>query len=353
MNRLLFSGIALLFSLQIFAQAQFKTKVHDFGEVEEDGGNVDYTFRFKNNYKEPISIMAVDVECGCTTPEWSEKAIPAGGEGIIKAEYEPYNRPGIFDKHLTVRTTKDTTELTIKGNVLPRERSNAEEELPDYIGNLLMKSTSLQMGVIKTNGEAHKDFQFYNNSEKPIIFKIEELEVPEYMEVKIEPLVLAPKTYGKIIISYDPIKKNDFGYMVDFISINTTDETEPVKELAVRATIEEYFPPMTEEQKAKAPQLFVLNPIYDFGNASSSQPVSYAFEIENTGKTPLKIRKVKSACSCLTAEMEKETIAPGAKTKLKLVFDTSDRTGYQSKSVYIYSNSPTNPVQVVKIKGRI
>lgn len=349
--------IVLLFTVFVniaaFSQLNFENYEHDFGSIKEDGGNVSYTFKFTNTYSKPISIISVDVECGCTTPDWTKTAIPAGGTGVVKAEYEPFNRPGVFDKHLTVRSTEDTLELNIKGDVIPRLKSNVEIELPESIGNLLLKSTSLQIGTIPNNKIVEKDFSIYNNTDKEMKFTMTDVEIPAHIQLKLEPLVIAPKSFGKIIVKYDPMKKNDFGYMVDFISLKSNDEKEPVKQIAIRSTIEEFFPPMTEQELANAPKLDINNPIMELGSISGSNTISRNFTVTNTGKTPLIIRKLKSACDCVEAKIDAETIPAGKTATITLTFNPVGRSGTQSKSVYIYSNSPDNPVQIIRVKGKI
>jgi hypothetical protein len=45
----------------------FEKKVHDFGEVKEDGGHVSYVFEFTNNGAQPLVIHNVRTSCGCTS----------------------------------------------------------------------------------------------------------------------------------------------------------------------------------------------------------------------------------------------------------------------------------------------
>lgn len=116
------AALWLLFSFGLFGQSpvQFKEIKHNFGEIAEAGGEVDYKFLFVNNGKDPVIINNVQASCGCTTPDWSKGAIIPGKEGFVLARYNPKGRPGPFIKTLTVFTDKNEQQLlTIEGNVVP------------------------------------------------------------------------------------------------------------------------------------------------------------------------------------------------------------------------------------------
>jgi hypothetical protein len=92
--------------------------VYDFGRIRE-GTLATHSFIFYNTGKSSLILTNVQASCGCTTPEWSKEPIPPGGQGIIKAAYNSYGRPGDFQKYITVKSNAgpDVT-LTIKGSVL-------------------------------------------------------------------------------------------------------------------------------------------------------------------------------------------------------------------------------------------
>ncbi|MCB0756766.1 MAG: DUF1573 domain-containing protein, partial [Flavobacteriales bacterium] len=67
---------------------------------------------------------------------------------------------------------------------------------------------------------------------------------------------------------------------------------------------------------------------------------------------PLIISKAKGSCGCTVPEWPKEPIAPGAKSAIKVKYDTK-RVGPISKSVTITSNSVDNSTFLLKIKGTV
>jgi hypothetical protein len=125
MKKLLFFLTMLVGALTAFAgepRAEFTEVSHDFGTIKEDGGPVTHEFEFKNTGDAPLLIMYASASCGCTRPDYPKKPIEAGKKGVIKVTFLPENRPGEFNKTITVRTNSTKTKkvtLRIKGYVNP------------------------------------------------------------------------------------------------------------------------------------------------------------------------------------------------------------------------------------------
>jgi hypothetical protein len=137
MKKLLFL-VFMLISLHVMAQQgaiTFEKTTHDFGEIGEQGGKVNYKFVFTNTGQGPLIISQVNASCGCTTPAWSKEPIAPGEQGFIMAEYDPRNRPGNFQKSLSVvsNAPQPTNVLYIKGTVVEGELARAESPAPAAI----------------------------------------------------------------------------------------------------------------------------------------------------------------------------------------------------------------------------
>ncbi|MDH5476193.1 MAG: DUF1573 domain-containing protein [Cyclobacteriaceae bacterium] len=352
--------LGLLFSFLTYSQQaeliQFEETIHDFGTVKEEDGAIVYEFKFINNSIDSIKILHVKASCGCTTPGWSREAIAPGASGYIKAQYNTRNRPGVFNKSLTVTTNisnNTVKRLYIKGNVVPRPKT-IEEELPALLGAIRLKSGSLNMGRVYTSEQKTvKSYEVYNASDSVISFG-EKVEKPTYLEVSFEPARLAPKAKGKITITYDGKTRNDFGFVSDNI-VFYTDESDEFKRksLTVYATLQEYFAPLSKEEYANAPKLVLEEVMYDFGKIKQGEKVSHEYVLKNAGKTDLNIRAAKSTCTCATAKLKNDTIKPGESVTLEVTFDSDQRRGNQQKSITIFSNDPRNSMQRVTIKGLV
>lgn len=93
-----------------------KESVFDFGKIPQ-GKPVTHEFVIVNTGKEALQIENVHAACGCTTPEWTKEAIPAGRSKIIKVGYNAAAF-GKFDKPVTVvYAGGKTKQFNIQGEV--------------------------------------------------------------------------------------------------------------------------------------------------------------------------------------------------------------------------------------------
>jgi hypothetical protein len=355
--------IALLIPVAIFifsnSQAQEKAKfsfdeeTFDFGSIKEENGSVGHKFVFTNTGNAPLVIQGVKASCGCTTPAWSREPIPPGEKGFVMAKYNPKNRPGSFRKSLSITSNADPAlkVLYIQGMVEQKEKT-AADIYRQKIGGLRFRYQSLNMDKVLTNQPKTRSFDFYNDSENAITL-LDKVEKPDFVTVSFQPNVIEPQTSGKIIITYDATKKGDYGFVSDPIKIFTDESREAEKPLRVVATIEEYFPPMTAEQRARAPKLTFEETSYDFGSLKKNAVASTEFVFTNTGKESLNIRALKPNCGCTIIKLEKYDYAPGESGKIEVRFDATGRKGSQQKSIVIFSNDPSAPTQRLTIKARV
>ena len=350
--------LALIISSVVVAQQsellQFEETTHDFGTVKEEDGAIVYEFKFINNSPDSVKVLRVKASCGCTTPGWSREAIAPGESGYIKAQYNTRNRPGAFNKSLTVTTNlteSATKRLYIKGSVTPKPKT-IEEELPTVMGGIRMKYNSLNVGRVYTSEKSTvKSYEIYNETDSAITFT-DKIEKPAYIEVSVLPLILQPKSKGELTISYKGNERSDFGFVTDNIVLYT-DEAEEFnrKSLTVYATIEEYFAPMSNEDYKNAPNLVIDKVMHDFGKIKLGDKVAYVYVLKNTGNSDLNIRTTKSTCTCTIAKLKKDTIRPGDSVELEVTFLSEGRRGNQQKSITIFSNDPRKSMQRVTIKG--
>lgn len=351
-NFFLFFLSVLVFTASVAQQSDpllFKEKIFDFGEITEESGNADHEFRFTNNSGRSIKIISVQASCGCTTPGWTQELIPNGKEGFVKASYNPKGRPGYFNKSLTVTTDFDGSSavLQIKGQVVNQKLKSEDGELNVSSGNLKLKSSSFNLGKVFINKEPQsKEFAIMNAGAKPI--RLINAIGPSYIRV-LMPASLAVNESGMLKLIYDAASRKQYGFVSDNIQIETDDEEVPMKSFPVYATIEEFFPPLSAVELAKAPILTLDSSTVDFGRIRSGTNGLQELAIKNTGKKELVIRSLQPNCSCVTASLDQMTLKAGAEAKLKIQFNTLGRKDTQQKSLTIYSNDPKSPVQRITI----
>ncbi len=354
--KLIITLLVSIFSLSVFAQGDltFEKKTHDFGEVSESGGLINYSFTFRNNGDQPVKIVQVKASCGCTTPDWTKDLVMPGDSGFIKAQYNPRNRPGQFKKSLQVSSNaKNGYEtLFIEGFVKPAPRA-VTEELPLKMGGMRVKYKSLNLGRITTEKPIVKSFDIYNDGDEPIAIQPQRGMVPGYINLSLNPESLGAGQSGELVITYDPKEKASLGFFSDNVRFFTSEAPGEMKELFIVATIEEYFPPLTEEEKSIAPKLVIDRTNHDFGRINEGNSVETTFQITNSGKKMLNIRDTRGNCGCTVSSLAKKDIGPGESASMTVKFNSSGRRGRQYKTVTIFSNDPLSPTQMISIRAEV
>ncbi|NEW77826.1 MAG: DUF1573 domain-containing protein [Gelidibacter sp.] len=91
---------------------------------------------------------------------------------------------------------------------------------------------------------------------------------------------------------------------------------------------------------------------YDFGTVNEGEVVEGVFKITNKGKTDLIITDASASCGCTVPEWPKDPIKPGDSGELKFSFDSKGRTGKQSKSITLQTNT-AEVTEMLRIGGTV
>ena len=91
---------------------------------------------------------------------------------------------------------------------------------------------------------------------------------------------------------------------------------------------------------------------HNFGKVKEGEKVAYIFSFENKGPGNLVIASASTSCGCTVPKYDTRPIPPGEGGSLEVVFDTSGRSGLQTKTISVRSNSKT-PVVVLKITAEV
>jgi uncharacterized protein DUF1573 len=93
---------------------------HDFGTVSQMS-TLEHIFKLTNTGDQPLEILAVEKNCGCTSTLLSEKVLEPGESGELKVEFESGSMEGPFRKKVNIfsNAPESETQLVIKGTVQP------------------------------------------------------------------------------------------------------------------------------------------------------------------------------------------------------------------------------------------
>ncbi|MFT3738036.1 MAG: DUF1573 domain-containing protein [Breznakibacter sp.] len=352
--------LSLVMSVALVGYAQhskpninFKTTTYDFGDVNEEKGKVTYTFEFTNNGGQPLVVHNVTASCGCTTPEWTKMPIAPGGKGTVKATFDPANRPGPFNKTITVssNSAEPTAILRIIGKVVPKPLTT-EDSYPRQMGDIRLKAGHIAFTRIAPGTTKSESLEIINTSNNPV--KIDFENVPAHLSVKVVPEVVQPGKTASIVADFDASKKDDWGFVVDqiFLTVNGKKDYNNNR-LSVSGTIEEDFSALTPDQIAKAAKAEYSEKSFDFGTIKEGEVAKHAFVVKNTGQSNLVLRKVKASCGCTAVQPDKTMLAPGESTNIAAVFDSKGRPGRQNKSITVITNDPAASTVLLQITGEV
>lgn len=340
----------------IFAQPMMKisSAEHDFGKFREEAGRQKYDFVVMNTGTQPLVIQNITASCGCTQPEWTKNPIPPKATGKISAIYDPKDRPGPFNKTLSVYTNSkpEVVVLVIKGEVIPHEKT-VEELFIFPVGPVRFESNHLAFTNIKKNEKKIRTMQVINTSAQPA--KIEFENVAPHLTVKANPETLKPGQKGIIEGTYDATKNQAWGYTTDIVRLKINGVVDQNVYYAVSANLVEDFSGLSKEDLANAPVFNVESKTVDLGKIPGSTAKDVEFSFTNSGKSDLVIRYIKASCGCTAVQqgLLGQGIKPGEKGSIKAVFNSGSYKGKQTKAIYVYTNDPKNSEVVLMLNADV
>lgn len=166
---------------------------------------------------------------------------------------------------------------------------------------------------------------------------------------------------AKLTVNFSakPNKKNE----IEYIYVTTNDENTPVLRLTAafnKKVPSLIFPnlPSTDSIKAKtrplnSPEIYFPITSHDFGTVVKGNVVAFNFAVVNKGKSPLKIKRIRTSCGCTAAITDKNILAPGDSTTIHTEFDSSAEEGKVHRSIEVLSNDPLNEKAILNIYAEV
>ncbi|MDP4277500.1 MAG: DUF1573 domain-containing protein [Bacteroidota bacterium] len=350
MKRIAFFLVSLVISLSCLAEnganIQFKTRVHDFGEINEDDKTATCVFTFTNVGNQPLIIHRAIASCGCTTPKFTPEPIVPGASGNIQVTYNTVGRPYAFNKTITVYCNDPQTPtvlLTIKGSVIP-SAENPEQSYPKNMEGLRLNKTQLSILDAKIGSIRTETINVINTNSKPV--RISFRKVPSYLRIVTSDAILRPKGTATITVSYLASQAKDYGRKEDsfYIVLNNNIKNCTNNKINVSAYITEDFSKLSPEQLQNAPAGIYSENRINFGKmAKKGRKVQY-ITLTNTGKSPLFIRKIVPEYQGLKVTPDRNVLQAGKTMRIKLDFNIGNFSGNIVQRVTIFTNDPKNSI---------
>lgn len=94
--------------------------------------------------------------------------------------------------------------------------------------------------------------------------------------------------------------------------------------------------------KNDLPIIHFQKEVHDFGIIIQGEKVAHRFKFKNIGKSNLVIKNATASCGCTVPSFSQKPIAPGEEGEIEVVFNSANRSGRQTKSITVWSNSQPN-----------
>ena len=349
----------LIFGVAVNAQyAQTKMQLsateHDFGTFKEEAGLQKFDFIVTNTGTDALVIQNVVASCGCTTPEWTKQPIPAGGKGKVTAIYDPKDRPGQFNKTLSVYTNSkpEVVVLVIKGEVTPHEKT-VEELYTFGVGSVRFESNHMAFTNVRKTEKKIRVMKLINTSAVPV--KVEFEGLPAHLSLKSDPETLKPGQDGLVEGTYDGTKNQNWGNVSDMVKVKLNGIPQENVYYYVSANLVEDFSSLSKEDLEKAPVFKIESTTVDLGKIKGSTQNEVEFKFTNAGKSDLLLRNVRATCGCTAVQQGNQgaPVKPGQSSSIKAVFSSGGYVGKVTKAIYVYSNDPKNSEVVLMLNADV
>lgn len=316
--------------------------VHDWGDVTVNDGPLSCVFTVENVSDRPQSITMVTKTCGCTKVSWPLKPLAPGEKGEIKAIFDNDQGPYAFDKTLNVmfEGVKKPLVLHLRGDVHQKQLPIAEA-YPVHVQGLGLKKLNMRVGNMDQGEQISTEFSVANLSSEPIELSWAEKGVQLQISPKgqtIEPGAVA--RFAAVINSNRTLWGNNIYEAYPVINGQRSDRT-----IKFSATTRESFVSWTKEQLANAP-VAVQRTIEEAESVLAGETVETEYEINNTGKSTLKIYKIEYKKSEVEVLKSADSIPAGKSARFRFRLDTSKTEGDFNDEfvVTLYTNDPDHSI---------
>lgn len=351
--RTLLIAFTTLLSSTVAAQVKWLETRHNFGAFAEEVGPVECRFHFVNTSDEPISIVSARASCGCATPKFSRGTIAPGDTSYITVTYDPAARPGHFVKTVSVDFSVDVprTKLYIEGTVIGSE-SSISHRFPVKCGDDIRLSRGVVLlGDIKKGQLRPVYLDAYNISADTLAPVVRGM--PSYLDASVSPEQVPPGQQFTFIFYMHSARCPLYGAVCDTVTVVSDAGRKDGCEIPVVAMVKEDFSKMTPGERKNAPVVAVSSTQLDFGRLTGNVETRTA-TVSNSGKSPLKIRRVYTTDPGVTVSVSDDTVKRGKSAEISVTVNPDLLPGRMLNArINLITNDPANPVIVLRAVGEL
>lgn len=151
---------------------RFSPSVIEIGTVRYDAGPVAVTFECENICDKPVTILDIHPQCGCTVPEFPQKAIRPGEKATVRVTFDPSSTYGEQKRFLTVIATngdyRKFNTIGLHGHV-ERDQTEAEIRFPVLLGQgIRTELETIGLRKRRAGETVARTVVLYNDSPDPV-----------------------------------------------------------------------------------------------------------------------------------------------------------------------------------------
>lgn len=312
---------------------------------------IEYTIT--NTGDAPLVMSHITTSCACAVAEWTQTPIAPGNKGTVRATFDA-KALGHFHKSVGIysNASPNLTYLYFIGEVV-REITDYSNQHPYSIGNILLDRVDLEFPDVHRGEKPQISISVVNLNEQP--YEPVLMHLPSYMDLTKEPSVLQKGERGRMTVTLDTDRLLDLGltqtsvYLSRFAGDKVGDENEiPVSVVLLPDMAE-----MSFDQRSNAPKLHLSETKIDLRNKlKKKDKVTHDITVTNKGKSPLEISKLQLFDPAVGADLKKDIIKPGEKTRLRISVDKNMLHKKKHPRILMITNDPEQPKVIIDLVVR-
>lgn len=224
---LVVAAFMAVIALPAFGQLKFNSGKVDFGIMREADGNKTVRAFVRNEGSAPAAIMKVRPSCGCTAVSFQKEEIAPGDSAWIELTYNPFRRPGRFEKNVKVYPSEgDVIRIPITGLVVASPET-VDHFFPAYGGLVrLSESTLMPLAPMASRKPLYVDV--YNAGEAPVWVAADSSDAA--VSAVCSGPSLLPGEKGEIEIRLDPDRESREGQIEYTLNLFTSNTEETLRD---------------------------------------------------------------------------------------------------------------------------
>ena len=293
------------------------------------------TFELRNRGSRHLTIREVKTDCGCTQVDYPKKSISGGDRFTISMTY---------DARLLGHFTK------MQGIVVP-EMTDYSKNYPYTFGDLLADVNNVEFDNVNKGDHPEVEIRVLNSGSSVMTPNIQHL--PPYLTAMATPETLTPGKTGKVILTLNTEKVQDFGltqttvYLAERLGEKVSSETE----LPVSVVLSPNTTLYAGGNKQYAPKMELSVDSLSLGRLGGKNRKSGIITITNTGRTALNISSLQMFTKGMKVTLDKRELQPRETAKLKIAVTDRNQLlkARQKPRVLMITNDPDHSKVVIKV----